>query len=248
MKIGPIESKSCRNARRRNAGNQAAPAAGPARAQRAGGAVAGGLGAGWRRRRPHLRRRQGRAHRAGHPRRQVQGQRRGHRRQADRQRRGTARPQARADRGRPRHDDTARRAAGRMARPPNSNPRCCRGAAAQRPRRGPARPATPPRVDRAAAELHRALAAAVDHFSRAARSGGVPPALRQRLALASGQVAAQREALARATASLDRAIDVLMPRPGSGASVLRKRRHRARRRAGRQPAGLNGPGCTRSSP
>ena len=35
--------------------------------------------------------------------------------------------------------------------------------------------------------------------------------LRQRLALAGGQVAAQREALARATASLDRAIDVLIP-------------------------------------
>ena len=67
-------------------------------------------------------------------------------------------------------------------------------------------------VDRVAAQLHTALAAAVDHFGRAARSGGVPPVLRQRLARASGQVAAQREALARATASLDRAIDVLMPR------------------------------------
>ena len=68
-------------------------------------------------------------------------------------------------------------------------------------------------VDLAASELHAALAAAVEHFSRAARSGGVPPVLRQRLALAGGQVAAQREALARATASLDRAIDVLLPRP-----------------------------------
>jgi len=67
-------------------------------------------------------------------------------------------------------------------------------------------------VERVAAELHAALAAAVDHFARAARSGGVPPVLRQRLALAGGQVAAQREALARATASLDRAIDVLIPR------------------------------------
>ena len=67
-------------------------------------------------------------------------------------------------------------------------------------------------VDRVAAQLHTALAAAVDHFGRAARSGGVPPVLRQRLVRASGQVAAQREALARATASLDRAIDVLMPR------------------------------------
>ncbi|MBA4176810.1 MAG: hypothetical protein C0505_09645 [Leptothrix sp. (in: Bacteria)] len=66
-------------------------------------------------------------------------------------------------------------------------------------------------VDEVAARLHAALAAAVDHFARAARSGGVPPLLRQRLATASGQVAAQREALARATASLDRAMDVLLP-------------------------------------
>jgi len=36
--------------------------------------------------------------------------------------------------------------------------------------------------------------------------------LRRRLASASGQVAAQRESLARATAALDRAIDVLLPR------------------------------------
>jgi hypothetical protein len=69
-----------------------------------------------------------------------------------------------------------------------------------------------PAVERVAAELHTALAAAVEHFGRAAKSGGVPPSLRRRLALAGGQVAAQREALARATASLDRAIDVLLPR------------------------------------
>jgi hypothetical protein len=67
-------------------------------------------------------------------------------------------------------------------------------------------------VDSAAAALHLALAAAMDQYGRAARSGGLPPVLRQRLALAGGQVAAQREALARATASLDRAIDVLIPR------------------------------------
>ena len=39
--------------------------------------------------------------------------------------------------------------------------------------------------------------------------------LRRRLALAGAQVAAQRDALARATAALDRAIDVLMPSPGT---------------------------------
>jgi hypothetical protein len=70
-------------------------------------------------------------------------------------------------------------------------------------------------IDEAASRLHLALAAAVDHFGRAARTGGVPGPLRQRLAQAGGQVAAQREALARATASLDRAIDVLLPRAAS---------------------------------
>jgi hypothetical protein len=82
-------------------------------------------------------------------------------------------------------------------------------------------------VDRAGAELHGALAVAVEHFHQAAREGGVPVALRRRLAEAGARVAAQREALARATASLDRAIDVLMPRGtprmvySSGGSVER---------------------------
>ncbi|MDP2004878.1 MAG: hypothetical protein Q8K45_04315 [Rubrivivax sp.] len=75
-------------------------------------------------------------------------------------------------------------------------------------------------VDEVAAQLHAALAAAVEHFARAARSGGVPPRLRQRLAVASGQVAAQRDALARAMASLDRAMDVLMPPRNAPATGL----------------------------
>ncbi len=75
-------------------------------------------------------------------------------------------------------------------------------------------------VDEVAAQLHAALAAAVEHFARAARSGGVPPRLRQRLVAASGQVAAQREALARATASLDRAMDVLLPARAQPAASL----------------------------
>ncbi len=66
-------------------------------------------------------------------------------------------------------------------------------------------------IEQQAADLHRALARAVGHFAKAAREGGVPGPLRHRLALATGRVAAQREALARATASLDRAIDVLLP-------------------------------------
>ncbi len=67
-------------------------------------------------------------------------------------------------------------------------------------------------IDAHSTELHRSLVRAVDHFTLAAKSGTVPMALRRRLAAASGQMAAQREALARATAALDRAIDVLIPR------------------------------------
>ena len=67
-----------------------------------------------------------------------------------------------------------------------------------------------------AAELQRSLAQALERFRRAARHGSTPLELRRRLALAGAQVAAQRDALARATAALDRAIDALMP-PATGA-------------------------------
>jgi hypothetical protein len=62
-----------------------------------------------------------------------------------------------------------------------------------------------------AVSLQHALAQAIDDFVAASREGGVPWPLRQRLARAGAQVALQREALARATAALDRAIDALMP-------------------------------------
>jgi plasmid stabilization system protein ParE len=68
-------------------------------------------------------------------------------------------------------------------------------------------------VAREAAELQRALATAVEQLRRSARAGRLSPQLRGRLALASGRVAAQRESLARASAALDRAIDVLLPSP-----------------------------------
>ena len=71
-------------------------------------------------------------------------------------------------------------------------------------------------IDAHAAELPRALSRAVAHFTAAARHGLVPPALRQRLLRASRVVAAQRESFARATAALDRAIDVLLPREAAG--------------------------------
>jgi exonuclease VII large subunit len=66
-------------------------------------------------------------------------------------------------------------------------------------------------IEQQAQELHRALACAVESFMQAARNGGVPETMRLRLARASAQLARQREALSRATAALDRAIDVLMP-------------------------------------
>jgi len=73
------------------------------------------------------------------------------------------------------------------------------------------REGNPAALECSAAALHKALSGAVQEFRAAAHLGMVPPPLRQRLALASAKVAAQREALARATASLDRAIDVLLP-------------------------------------
>jgi hypothetical protein len=66
-------------------------------------------------------------------------------------------------------------------------------------------------IDQNATGLQTALTRAVDQFAHAARSGPIPASLRTRLAKVSGQVAAQRESLARATAALDRAIDVLIP-------------------------------------
>jgi hypothetical protein len=64
-----------------------------------------------------------------------------------------------------------------------------------------------------ASQLQRALALAVQRFTRAAATGGVPRHLRARLARAGGELAAQRDSLARATAALDRAMDMLMPGP-----------------------------------
>jgi hypothetical protein len=66
-------------------------------------------------------------------------------------------------------------------------------------------------IEQQANELYRALVRAVECSMHAARHGGVPEPLRMRLSQASAQLARQREALSRATAALDRAIDVLMP-------------------------------------
>lgn len=75
-------------------------------------------------------------------------------------------------------------------------------------------------IEQQAAELHHALAAALQRFAHAARTGGVPPPLRARLSRATGEMALQREALARATAALDRAIDVLMSGIGAASTPV----------------------------
>ena len=82
-------------------------------------------------------------------------------------------------------------------------------------------------VEQHAAELHGALAQAVETFRAAARTGSLPPQLRNRLVLAGGLMAAQRESLSRASVALDRAIDVLMPADagdvyGSGGKAERR--------------------------
>lgn len=70
-------------------------------------------------------------------------------------------------------------------------------------------------IESAAQALQGALSAAVERFRHAARHGGVPMPMKRRLATASALVATQRESLARATAALDRAIDVLLPAPAA---------------------------------
>jgi hypothetical protein len=71
-------------------------------------------------------------------------------------------------------------------------------------------------IEQHSAELHQHLARAVQSFSEAARTGSVPAALRNRLVRAGGLLAAQRESLARGNASLDRALDVLIPSEPTG--------------------------------
>ncbi len=69
-------------------------------------------------------------------------------------------------------------------------------------------------IESHAAALHQALTHVLERFADAARHGGVPTGLRQRLGLVGAQVAAQRDATARAATALERAIDVLMPDAG----------------------------------
>ncbi|HET7525913.1 MAG TPA: hypothetical protein VFK10_08230 [Burkholderiaceae bacterium] len=68
-----------------------------------------------------------------------------------------------------------------------------------------------PGIEQHAAALQRALSQAATRITRAARSAQPPLVLRRRLGEASVRVAAQRDALARATATLERAMHLLMP-------------------------------------
>jgi hypothetical protein len=72
-------------------------------------------------------------------------------------------------------------------------------------------------------ELTAALLTAVNQFAKAALNGPVSAKLRQRLIEATGLVASHRDALASATAALDRAIDVLIPEPRSRISDLHQK-------------------------
>ena len=74
-------------------------------------------------------------------------------------------------------------------------------------------------IEQQASALHGALVAAVQACVQAARLGKLPTPLRKRLSKASAQLARQRETLSRATAALDRAIDVLMPGTPPGAPL-----------------------------
>ncbi len=74
-------------------------------------------------------------------------------------------------------------------------------------------------VEAAAGELQATMRAAMERFAQVAKRGTMPPALRQRFAMASGQVAAQREALIRATTAFDQALEILIPRAVANTSV-----------------------------
>ncbi len=205
------------DAAKANAGVQAAAGAG--RCQRDRRPFQHGVDAALGRRLGRVRRRQGRPDHRCDRRRLVQDQPRSDRRQADRQRAGAP------------HQGAGVMAGARGSRPltRRSSKRACptsrRGSSAL----GNAlRARDPAGIDLHAAELHRALAERRQPVLRrrqerpAAAGAASPPR-----AAPSGQVAAQRESLARATAALDRAIDVLLP-GDSLPALLRRRQRRPR--------------------
>ena len=74
-------------------------------------------------------------------------------------------------------------------------------------------------VEAASTALHDAMRAAMAQFAQVAKRGTMPVALRARFAMANGQIAAQREALIRATSLVEQNLEILIPRPMAETSV-----------------------------
>jgi hypothetical protein len=74
-------------------------------------------------------------------------------------------------------------------------------------------------IETASTALHEAMRAAMNEFAKVARRGTMPAALRNRLAMANGQISAQREALFRATSMVEQNLEILIPRPMAETSV-----------------------------
>jgi len=74
-------------------------------------------------------------------------------------------------------------------------------------------------IEAASTALHEAMRKAMGQFAQVARRGRMPLALRARFAIANGQIAAQREALFRATSRVEQNLEILLPRPMAQTSV-----------------------------
>ncbi len=74
-------------------------------------------------------------------------------------------------------------------------------------------------VEAASTALHDAMRAAMAQFAQVAKRGTMPIALRNRFAMANGQIAAQREALIRASSLVEQNLEILIPRPLAETSV-----------------------------
>ena len=74
-------------------------------------------------------------------------------------------------------------------------------------------------VETASTALHEAMRAAMNQFAQVARGGRMPAELRTRFALANATIAAQREALIRASTLVEQNLEILIPRPMAETSV-----------------------------
>ena len=74
-------------------------------------------------------------------------------------------------------------------------------------------------IEAASTALHDAMRSAMGQFAQVAKRGTMPMALRTRFAQANGQIAAQREALFRATSLVEQNLEILIPRPMAETSV-----------------------------